>query len=98
MPLPRVLQIQPYDITDTELQGAAFSDVQLAVLKNITWEAFIALTTTKRRVAKKGDILGSVQEEAYLRGRLDLGLELLGISEVDLFGVPAEASDGGIDS
>lgn len=92
MPQPIPIPVQPFDIKEFEFQGQVFSDVQEAWLKTLAWNCLIALALSKRSAKSEAEQLMSLQEEAYLRGRLDFALEILGISEQELFGLSAASS------
>lgn len=98
MPTPRLPLIQQFDIAQHELVGNEFSEVQLAIISNMTYEAQMLLLAAKRIIQSESGILQAIQNEAYLRGRLEFGMEILGISESDLFDgnssdIPAESLD-----
>lgn len=87
--MPRQIQvpIQPYEILPSDYAGLTYTDAQRAVLSTKVYNLLIQLALTKRNTTGDSVNLSSLQEEAYLRGQLDFGLSLLGVSEAQLFTV-----------
>lgn len=77
MPVPRILTIQPYFITEQELETNKFTEVQLALIKTKAFDAMVELAFYKAEAAE--DL-----QAAYLRGKFEAYLELLNISKVDI--------------
>lgn len=78
MPEPRYSVIQPYEFSSEELSEITFTDLQYKYMQTLAWQAIIQLATTKRQVISDNGITASLQEEAYLRGRLEAYLFMLG--------------------
>lgn len=84
MPTPRFLPIRPFNVSEHEIPGNEFTEVQDALIKNMAWDTMMQLISVKRQVQTQGTIMASLQEEAYLRGRMEAAMELLGVTEFDL--------------
>jgi len=89
------IKMLPYVFTTQELVDHEFTEVQRAKLQTIAWNQLMSLAFNKRLPSVDGSHIhiGSLQDEAYRRGRLDMCLELLNLTEADLFAVSVDTGD-----
>jgi len=84
MPTAKFLPIRPFNVSEHEIPGNEFTEVQVALINNMAWQAMMQLVTIKRQSQTQGTVMASLQEEAYMRGRMEAAMELLGVTEFDL--------------
>lgn len=86
MPQEVRLKIQPYKFSPEELEIVAlsFTDEQLQYIQTKAWETLHQLAASKRGVNSNGVDPASLQQEAFLSGRLEAFFELLGVTWDDL--------------